>query len=504
MRVVPGPDPNQFGVIAKPYKAPTENLMQKNKRLEEARDTIVRQEKELQSELLKINFFDDSTKKAKVKQIKRTVDEIMNQRYGELNEKRQKLKMLLAQEEQNYQNELEMMIESPLERAAKLREKAKKIQTERQREKQEFVQEMMDLKWRSECDELRNLQSKYLTSELREEHFRQMDEKKIRNQQEVEYEAMFAQLMHNDMLSKKEREENEARLARARNMETAEILREQMRILEQQKLKERELRMENARLSQERVNIERIERELAHRQKIRQQQARKEELDTSVRIKMQNEARRAREEMALDLMLLEDALATSQSEEEERSRRKQELLEEGNRYREYLKVQLEEEKRKEKDLEMFIDAEVEKQFQKRLNQWRAEKEARKRLLEEVVRERKIQIQEKIERNEERQRELEIEKIEVRRKIEHYAQLEENEQAKIFTKNREYQRDLVGQMGYNLKKKDINKWMDYAEYQSCMKAEEEYQKKLVDNIQNMKLDQMHPIRIWDASKSAQNK
>ena len=64
--------------------------MQKNKRLEEARDTIVRQEKELQSELLKINFFDDSTKKAKVKQIKRTVDEIMNQRYGELNEKRQK------------------------------------------------------------------------------------------------------------------------------------------------------------------------------------------------------------------------------------------------------------------------------------------------------------------------------------------------------------------------------------------------------------------------------
>ena len=205
---------------------------------------------------------------------------------------------------------------------------------------------------------------------------------------------MYAKLWHNDMLSKMEREENEARLAKIRNQETAQVLRDQMKVLEIQKEKERQLRIENARLSQERLNIDRIERELAHREKIRQQQARKEELDISVRIKMQNEARKAQEEMALDLKLLEDALATSKSEDDERIKRKQELLEEGNRYREYLKAQLEEEKRKEKELELFIDAEVEKQFQKRLNQWRAEKEARKRLLEQVIRERRVQILEK--------------------------------------------------------------------------------------------------------------
>ena len=71
---------------------------------------------------------------------------------------------------------------------------------------------------------------------------------------------------------------------------------------------------------------------------------------------------------------------------------KYELLEEGKRYREYLRQQLEDEKRREKEIDQIIDAEVEKQFQKRLAQWKAEKEARKKLLEDVLRERKEQVE----------------------------------------------------------------------------------------------------------------
>ena len=40
------------------------------------------------------------------------------------------------------------------------------------------------------------------------------------------------------------------------------------------------------------------------------------------RIKMRNHARRQQEEMALDLKLLEDALATTKTEEEDRLKRK--------------------------------------------------------------------------------------------------------------------------------------------------------------------------------------
>jgi hypothetical protein len=41
-----------------------------------------------------------------------------------------------------------------------------------------------------------------------------------------------------------------------------------------------------------------------------------------LRIKMRNQARRQQEEMALDLKLLEDALATTKTEEEDRLKRK--------------------------------------------------------------------------------------------------------------------------------------------------------------------------------------
>lgn len=59
-----------------------------------------------------------------------------------------RLKQLLYSEEQQYERELENLAETPLERAAKLREKARNIKEEREREKQQFVTEMLDQKWR--------------------------------------------------------------------------------------------------------------------------------------------------------------------------------------------------------------------------------------------------------------------------------------------------------------------------------------------------------------------
>lgn len=61
---------------------------------------------------------------------------------------------------------------------------------------------------------------------------------------------------------------------------------------------------------------------MAHREKLRQQAKRKEELDTSVRIKIANATRQAQEEMALDLKLLEEALSSTQYDDENRAKKK--------------------------------------------------------------------------------------------------------------------------------------------------------------------------------------
>ncbi len=114
----------------------------------------------------------------------------------------------------------------------------------------------------------------------------------------------------------------------------------------------------------------------------------------TIRARLMNEARRAKEELAFDLKALEDSLASYQNEDIEKARRKQELFNEQKNYRDYLQQQYEEEKRREKELDRIINEEVEKQFQKRLAQWKAEKKARKDLLEKVLAERQVQINEK--------------------------------------------------------------------------------------------------------------
>ncbi len=61
-----------------------------------------------------------------------------------------RLKQLLYNEEQQYERELENSIESPLERASRLREQAKRIREEREEEKKKFIEEKLDQKWRYE------------------------------------------------------------------------------------------------------------------------------------------------------------------------------------------------------------------------------------------------------------------------------------------------------------------------------------------------------------------
>ncbi len=60
---------------------------------------------------------------------------------------------------------------------------------------------------------------------------------------------MYAELWHNDMLAKKEKEKREASIVAERNLNTAKILKEQMQVLERQKDEEKCLRIENARLA---------------------------------------------------------------------------------------------------------------------------------------------------------------------------------------------------------------------------------------------------------------
>jgi hypothetical protein len=95
-----------------------------------------------------MNFFEDADRKARTNRVKKTVEEIMNQRNFLLNERRQKLKQFLLAEQKAYEQEIQNSAITPLERAAQLREKAKQIRLVKENENAMFVQEKLDQKGR--------------------------------------------------------------------------------------------------------------------------------------------------------------------------------------------------------------------------------------------------------------------------------------------------------------------------------------------------------------------
>lgn len=158
--------------------------------------------------------------------------------------------------------------------------------------------------------------------------------------------------------------------------------------------------------------------------------------------------------MSFDLQMLEESMKSFQNEDEERAKRKLELLDEQKKYREYLQAEYLDQKQKEKELDKIIEEEIEKQFQKRLNEWKLQRQARKALLDKVLAERRNQIEEKIRRNKEKELRLEEEKQEQLKLIEYYKQQEQLEKLERLQKIKNYNDDLQSQMEYNKTQKLI--------------------------------------------------
>jgi len=435
MRDVRGPIPYQVGVLAKyPNETALAKQTTKNRNFDFKIEQLNQEGKMNMADQLKINFFEDADKKARQNRVKKTVEEIMNQRNFLLNERRARLKNFLAAEQKEYEKEILNSSITPLERAAQLREKAKQIRLNKENENALFVQEKLDQKWRLESDELRTYHSKHLQSGMRVEHMRQIEEKIHREREKLQEEGVFAELWYQDIQAKTAKEEEKNRLAHERNRQVAGVLKEQMKVLDDQKLEEKRIKNENTKLIKEKQNIEELEKTLNFQKKRQEQANRRQELDLCVRAKLINEARRLREENSFDLKALEESLVAFQNEDEEKAQRKHELQVEQAHYRQYLKELQEEEKRKEKELDRIIEEDTERQFQLKLNQWKAQKLLRKNMLEKVMAERKLQIEEKVQRNKERQIEIEKNKIELNRLIEFHKQQELLEWEKSREKN----------------------------------------------------------------------
>lgn len=494
-REINGPTPNAVAIRAKPTKKkPLEYLILERRKQEELRDeanALVHYTKQFD---LKTTWEMETDKKIQRNTIKRRVESLLEREKYSLEERRDKLRDLLAAEENEYLKEIASSEETVLERQAKMREKAKMLRDKREAERLALVEKKLDQRWRDQCEELRATLSKRNQNLVIKERDEQIRIKEELTKQEQKEEKMFADLWEKDHHSKCKREEMETAMQLERNREMLRVLNLQTAALEKQKEEIKRLREQEGELLREQAVLRAIEEQRMREEKVRSQENRRNMLDYSLKLKMMKKAKEVQEELALDMKILQQLLQESDNEAMGQLQRKRELNKEMHIYHEYLAKQKKEEEDREKELDALIQAEVEKQWARRLEQWKQEKAARRKLMQDVLNTRKKQIEEKLLKMSEERREAEEERKRILANIEEHRLLEVEQQAEMKRIKVEHQNGLLRQINHQKRHREFEKQRERDEFENAKAVEKEYQQKLQNALSRPHPDNVHPKRL----------
>ncbi|XP_072166700.1 cilia- and flagella-associated protein 53-like [Diadema setosum] len=489
-----GPTPHAVAIRAKmPSKLPPDHLILERRKRDDQREEAEAVTKYNALCDLKNDWEKVTDRRIQSNTVKRRVKSLMQQNEFTLEDRRQRLRELLAAEEVAYLAEMEASQETLLERQAKMRERAKFLKEKREKERLQIVAEKLDQKWREECEELRATLTRRHMDEVCMERSDQLATKARIEAHEREVEMMYADLWEKDRLAKEAKEEKIAQAQHVRNHEMLDVLQKQMAAIDAKRQEEKRLKIEGGRLRKEETKLRKLEEQRALAEKRALQREMREGLDQNVKLKAKRMANEVQEELALDMKILEKLLEDSRNEAMEIAQRKKELREEDQRYRQYLKDQMLMEQEREAEIDRMISSEVERQWQKRLAQWAKERKARKRLMEEVLAIRQQQVTERLAANAKAQEELAKERAEMQAAMEEHQRLEDEKQAQVLRANREYEQDLLAQMDYTHRQEEHARDEEYREYLQGLETEAQYQAKLKEALARPIIDKAHPLR-----------
>lgn len=491
-----GPTPHSVAIAEKPRNnVSIEHLILEKRKKEELRQkaiagTLYQKQCDLKSEWEKF-----ADKKLQSNVVARRVEALLMREKISLEERRDRLRELLITEEEQYLAEMEAKEESIEDRQESMRQRAKELKEKREHERKSFVAMKLDQKFREECEELRSHQSKMKQDELFNERKTQMAEKMNKYQTEKEVEQMYAELWEQDRILKAKREEEEAKLQMERNREMVEILNLQKSAIEKKLEEERQLKQLEADWVKQEAEIRAEEEKFLGDERKRKQLAAKRARDISIKLKKKNEARERQEQLAMDMKILQKVIEDTKNEEVEDKNKKRILREENQRFMHYVQMTRKEEKDRAEKLDKLVNIEVEKQYERRDIKKGKEKEARASLLQDVLQTRREQIREREESRKKEKEDAIKERQELLKQIEEYKRLETEHLNRLRSKNRNYQEDLVQQIKFQQRKKDIEIDETRREIQSLQDAEKAYQRNLRSALEHPeKTRRQHPFRI----------
>lgn len=481
-----GPTPHSVAIEERTQTTrPRDYLIRERHRNEQQRQVAIDQKVAQEAFDLKNEWEKQTDRQFKRQNIQRRIASKLFEHEIAVEERRNRLCILLAQEEEDNLAELEEHLggETQTERLAKMRQRAKALARKREDERLKIVEEKSEQRWRGECEELRAVLSRRHQDQVCAARKHQIETKIAIKKDLAAEDALYAKLWKQDEQIKAAREEQEATEVIQRNKEALGVLSAQVSAKQDQRAAgikeiehEAELLKEEQNLRIKELEIE--QKELSKRQKNYRVELSNHRIQREQRENMQKQA-----EIELEHKILNEASRALDDEATFTAELRDQRILYENDYRQYIAEQRKEEEEREAEFDRLYMEDQKREWQLRDKKQRAQNEARANLMKSVYRTRDNQLADK---EAARRAGIEADKEERNRilaDVDNFRQTEAERLSGISNRNRSFQADLVGQMQQLDEKRGAESKEAQAEYEADISKERAYQERIKRAIQH---------------------
>jgi hypothetical protein len=462
-------------------------LINQRRRLEDNRRGYEEKTQREQNDRFKAKWEHTTQIKIERNTIKRKLEELRLKLHEQVEQRRTKLADKLATEESNYKEELETLQESSQQRRERVEQKAKQLRQNRVDRNNEIAERKLQQKFKEECDELREAQSRNNLLQVAADREGQVFEKQRRQLDEKEEQKFFDDLWHQGKVQKQQREEQEKRKEWEMNNMLRTQLDQQVDELDSKKREIEAIKEEEARLLRERWDLQEREEERKQREKKTKILQSRQHADQYNRLNRELKFEEMKRDRDMDLKLLHSVLTKEKHENNRELQKKKDMREDAERYRNWLLEQQRREKQEDAEIERMINDDNELQWKKRVDKWKQEQEARDSLMNDVIQERKSQIQRKLENAQQRREQSLAERDELMKEIDRVSRLEKEAETAKRNARKDVQYEVLNQVAENNYNKQMEQKSQVAEHRAQQYAEKMYQQRLEEEMKRLELE-----------------
>ncbi|XP_013366160.1 PREDICTED: cilia- and flagella-associated protein 53 isoform X2 [Chinchilla lanigera] len=352
-REIKGPTPKVVIMRAKPPKGPgTEQHLERIQRSHQKHHATLASIKSIEQDRLKVEWDQRIDRKFLNSLVQARIKDAMQGFIINTEERRNKLRELLASEENEYFIEMQQKGETIEEKKDKMREKTRLLKEKKEKERQDFVAEKLDQQFRERCEELRNELFCIHQKTVCEERKAQIAFNEEQKRQKAVEEQMFARLWEEDRLAKEKREAQQERRQKELVENTRLGLNAQVTSRQAQRQAAQRLKEEEARLLEDTVREQKIYLQYLV-QRREEEKAQEKELDRILEEEKQKKLAEKDKELRLEKearkQLMNEVMCTRELQVQEKLQRKAKEQEERVMEQERINEGLKELDREEKE-----------------------------------------------------------------------------------------------------------------------------------------------------------